>query len=1126
LNCQEKFLIGEKMSNEKVVLGLDIGVASIGWGLVKLTEEKYIDEKPDGTIEEKHKISDGEIIGTGIREFQLPQDRQRKSLALIRGSARRTRRTIKRKSQRLKRLVKLAKEFNLIAEDFNSDQILKPTKNANKKEKWDIWLIRKQALERKLTDIELFRVLYHIAKHRGFYFHTKAEEVQKEDAGSETGKAKAGLARISKKLEDGKWETVGQMFWGEFKQTNPENKRKRNAKDKYENSIHRLLLKKEIETIFKKQQAFGNMQAKEELKQRYIDEVLMYEEGIDDERLQKMMSRCEFVTGAMCAPKESYTSERFSLFNRLNSLSLIDTKNKGQNLPLDGQRGKIEALAYKNAKVTFAQIRTELGLQDDLHLRFNLCSYSEKNPEYNKKLECEIKNGQPQFDEKHKVPVVDIHTGEVTILDKEIKDIFNSKKLWANSKKIHVYYLDIRKQLNLSGDFRFKDLSGYTKSAAEFGSEAKYVKQFENDTFVELKGYHKIKNAIEKCGDGQWEHISKDIAKLDTIAEALTYCKSDETRAAYLKEHGITDEKVIEAVLTINMKQIATFSKEAMSNLLKHMSDGTLFNEAKEKCGYGKIDHKKQARLDPYSGFFEKNPVVARVIAQTRKLVNAIVRKCNDKYPIDQIHIEVATELANSEKRKNEIAQGQRRYQEDKKRAEERCREFKIDPEEGQNLLMFRLAEQQNNFCPYTGKAITFYPTSADNEIYIQDCEIDHIIPMSRSFNDSLNNKVLCTQQANQNKMDRIPFEWFEDTHGKDSQQWADFARRVEKMYGMPYPKRKNLVRKSWTEEDKEKFISRNLNDTRYAARHIADYLRKYFDFSKSKRDDIKDVSRIQLRGGGVTAFLRHMWGLNKDREENDLHHALDALVVACSTYGHVYLVSNLSKEIERKGKNWYKHFGRDKFRPWNNIREDIQKVVEKVFISRMPRHKVTAEAHKDTITSLKEAAIAKRVIMINGGYAEMGDMVRADVFTDDKDKNYVVPIYSTDIFANKPLPDKYVPDDRLLPYEQWPSVLNNAMNFKFSLFKDDLISINDKMYYVSFFEATTANVNVKNIDGSIFPDKKDSNDPKTKKIGYRPKGKTRKCVLKKYSVDMLGNYKEVKEEKRLGNKFQNEKLV
>lgn len=1099
------------MSIGKVVLGLDVGIGSVGWGLVQLTEEKYNNEKTDGTTDERYKISDGKIIDTGIREFQLPQDRQKKSLALKRGAARRNRWTTRRKVRRLKRLIRLANEFNLITKDFNRDKILKP-KKGDKESKWDIWLIRKQALERKLTDTELFRLLYHIAKHRGFYFHTKAEEIQKEKEGSEEGKAKAGLARIRKKLEDSNWETIGQMFWEEFKQTNPKNRRKRNTKDKYENSIQRLLLKEEIEKIFKKQQELGNSKAKEELKQRYIDEILMHEEGIDDDRLQRMMSRCEF-TGELCAPKESYTAERFTLFNRLNTLELVDTKNKDKHLTLnDKQRIKIEALAYKNAKVTFAQIRTATELQDDLHLRFNLCSYREKNPEFNKKLECKIENVQLKFEDKHKVPIVEIHTGEVTILDREIKDVFKSKKLWPNAKKIHVYYSDIRKQLNLSGDFRFKDLSGYTKSAEEFGSEAKYIKQFENDTFVELKGYHKIKKELKKgCGEEKWEQFSKDCAQLDIVAEALTYHKSDQTRINYLQENGISDRNIIDAILTINMKQLANHSKEALAKLLVFMEVGKLFNEAKEECGYGKTDHEKQAILEPYSGFFENNPVVARVISQTRKLINAIVRKYNDTYPIDQIHIEVSTGLANSEKRKNQIAQGQRRYKEDKKAAEERCREFGLDPDEGQNLLMFRLAEQQNNLCPYTGKSITFYPTGADNEVYIQDCEIDHIIPMSRSFNDSLNNKVLCIQQANQNKTDRIPFEWFEDTYGKDSKQWLDFERRVKKMYGIPYPKRKNLLRTSWTEKDKEKFISRNLNDNRYAARHIADYLRKYFDFSKSKRDNIKDVSRIQLRSGGVTAFLRHMWGLNKDREANDLHHALDALVVACSTYGHVYLVSNLAKEIERKGKNWYKHFGRDKFKPWNNIREDIQKAVGEVFISRMPRHKATGGAHKETITSLKESPSTKRVIRLKGGYAEMGDMVRADVFVDEAVKNYVVPVYTVDIFSNKPLPDKYLHTNDA-PYEQWPSVKEDNLKFKFSLFKDDLISVNGKMYYVDYVRATRTQISIKEVDGSFIDEAKGE---KSKEIGYK------NVEFKKYSVDMLGNYKEVKQEKRLGNRFE-----
>lgn len=1150
------------MNKERIILGLDIGVGSVGWGLVKLTEEKYYDERTDGTSQERYRITDGKIIDAGIRVFQLPQDKEGKSLAAKRGLARRSRWTIRRKAKRLKKLINLAREFDLIGNNFNYDEVLKPKKRNNKDEKWDIWRIRKEALERKLTDTEFFRVLYHIAKHRGAYFHTKAEFLPEEDEKelkknktkekegnkkeNEKEKVKNGLRKIKKMLRDRKYKTIGVLFYETFKQANSKgNNRKRNAPDKYEHSIHRELLCDEIVEIFKEQQKYGNTKAKEELRLQYIDNVLMYEEPIDEEKLRKMMGKCEFVPGADLAPKESYTAEKFSLFNRLNTLAMVDGHNKNNLQTLDApQRDKIIALAYENAGgVTFTQIRTALELEDKLHITFNLCYYAEKNPEYNKKLKCEIKNGQLQFEEKHSLPIVNIDTGEVETLDKEIKDIF-IKKFNPKYKKIYLYYSDIRKQLNLSDNFRFADLKGYTNSIAElkreneeknknkknkkpFNGEVEYIKQFENDTFIELKGYHKIKNAIEKnCSEEKWQQIRENTVKLDTIAEALTYCKSDETRANYLREHNINDKEIINAVLTINMKQLARYSIVALSNLLKYMESGALHNDAKEKCGYGKIDHKKQTILEPYKGFFEKNPVVARVISQTRKMTNAIVRKYNDKYPIDQIHIEVATELANSEKRKNEISQGQRRYKEAKEAAEERCKEYGLDPEEGQNLLMFRLAEQQNYFCTYSSKKITLHSTGAVNEVYIKDCEIDHIIPMSRSFNDSLNNKVLCAPEANQNKRDRIPFEWFEKTYGKDSQQWRDFENTIKKMYGVPYPKRKNLLRKIWTEKDKEKFLSRNLNDTRYAARHITDYLREYFDFSISERDDIKEVSRVKVRSGGVTAFLRYMWGLHKDREANDLHHAIDALVVACSSDGHVYLVSNLSKEIEQKGKNWYKHFDfiRNKFKPWATVREDIQSKANNVFISRMQRHKVTAAAHEDTVRSLTEVSENKRIIKVNKGYAKIGEMVRADIFTDNESKNYVVPIYATDIFANKPLPDKYVPDNRLLPYEQWPGVFDKGLKFKFSLFKDDLISINDKKFkdkkfYVSFFESTTTNVNVKNIDGSIFPDKKNAIDPKTKKITYRPK--RGKCILKKYSVDMLGNFKEVVQEKRQCNRFE-----
>lgn len=68
------------------------------------------------------------------------------------------------------------------------------------------------------------------------------------------------------------------------------------------------------------------------------------------------------------------------------------------------------------------------------------------------------------------------------------------------------------------------------------------------------------------------------------------------------------------------------------------------------------------------------------------------------------------------------------------------------------NFERLKLLELQQGKCVYTGKNIGIH------EIF--DCQIDHIVPISRGGCDSLYNKVLCTSQANQEKREKTPYEW------------------------------------------------------------------------------------------------------------------------------------------------------------------------------------------------------------------------------------------------------------------------------------------------------------------------------------------------------------------------------
>ena len=58
---------------KKRVLGLDIGIASLGWAVVDIDEELMTTKNKN---ESKYKINSGEIAGSGVRVWKEPVDRQ------------------------------------------------------------------------------------------------------------------------------------------------------------------------------------------------------------------------------------------------------------------------------------------------------------------------------------------------------------------------------------------------------------------------------------------------------------------------------------------------------------------------------------------------------------------------------------------------------------------------------------------------------------------------------------------------------------------------------------------------------------------------------------------------------------------------------------------------------------------------------------------------------------------------------------------------------------------------------------------------------------------------------------------------------------------------------------------
>lgn len=622
----------------------------------------------------------------------------------------------------------------------------------------------------------------------------------------------------------------------------------------------------------------------------------------------------------------------------------------------------------------------------------------------------------------------------------------------------------------------------------------------EDVVFYEMKGWHQLKSVFPL---DRWNELQNYISLLDKVVNVIACEKNDEAIANELQKLGI-DHQDIEIFKKCTFDKFLNLSLKALYKIIPFMAQGLTYDKACAQVGYdfkGDINalvKKKGILLEAISQDKLTNvPVVNRTIAQFRKVYNAMVRQ----YGVpDQINIETSRELKKSHDEREKI----------KKKITENENERKLSAEELQsnnikgnatNILKYRLYKEQDCKCIYSGQVIDL--NRLDEIGYL---DVDHILPYSRSLDNSYNNKVLCLSSENRKKGNKTPYEYI-----KNPEEWENFEARVKLLHNKN--KENNLLNKSFHDRELE-FKERNANDNSYISRYIRKYCEDGIDFSSSQWN-IKN--RVQARSGFLTDYLRHCWGLHKDRDENDCHHAQDAIVIACATQGMVKYLSYVSKVFENKydiqkakGEAWYKNLKHKFEEPWSGFREDVLKSLEEIFVSRPPRKGATGEIHQETIRSLNpkhknySEKDVKSGIHVRGGLANNGSMLRTDVFVKKskkgKDEFYLVPIYLSDM--GKELPNKAIVP--LKDEKDWIE-LNDSYMFKFSMFPDDLIKVTkgDKVIF-GYFKGTgrtTGSITIEAPDRSII----------TPSIGVKTQDK-----FQKFAVDPLGNITEIKQETRI----------
>ncbi len=982
-----------KSYNQKqYILGLDLGIASIGWAVYR--EASNYNEQAS-------------IIDCGVRIFDAAENlKDKSSLSADRREARGMRRTIRRKAYRISCVRNHLIHSNLISEQelqylfapIKKNKSVLSSKNAHFvasyeeytneiKDKilqyqqslqqqmiqymhqcgldensyngiYDVYALRYVALTQKISNQHLAQILIHLAKHRGFKSNRK-DLMQNSDGISDKSKEKqsvnASLAQNQQYLSQ--YNTIGEMLYkSRFTKSQSE---KINLQTKIRNSINSYIhmfhrenqnrfteknIKQEAQLILETQQKLGNQLITDAFIEKYL-KILTQQKSFDWQgKIQEKVGHCllelQNNNKAPRAPKSCFSSEKFIALSFLNNIE-IDNSN-AEN--------------------------------------------------YNQRIRKLSAN--------------------------EIKDILQEAMIKAELSFYH-----IRNIINLGDHENFHNFVQYKKDE-DFSKTEKTTKPNQ----LKFKAYKEFKKAITKeCEDQAeniWNILITNYQLLDEIFVKCTYCKENDNLKAELEELLINNPKynqlihvelanlIIHAIVNqgISFDSNINLSLIALYNIIPQLEQGMTYDKACIEAGY--LDSTRNLRkskfLPPIWGRTEAdqakygadvclsldvleqemtNPVVKRAISQVRKVVNAIIRKYGSPY---QINIELGRDLGNSAKKRGQIEKQQK---ENADKNKQYLAEFEIEMNNNQiqyNIkpsdgLKYKLWKEQKGRCIYSDEYIQFEDLLATKNFV----QIDHIIPYSRSYDDSYNNKVLCKTQHNQNKKSKLAYEYIY-SYFSDSDV-RKFEERCLDLYGEKSKKYKNLMCKKLDSKDSEQFIERNLNDSRYIARFCMNYIKNFLEFAEDDIDGInqqcsdnsktiKNRVKVHCITGRITDYLRRHWRLhnlhaevvqeklglqsiseektsdNKDdkkKRDNDLHHAVDACVIAVFTPSLQLKITKFAQEQEDKGEKQWRHLGHFT-QPISEFRNHVKEKLKQVFVSKMPRHSVGGAVHDDTIRSSK----------------------------------------------------------------------------------------------------------------------------------------------------------------------------
>ena len=984
----------------KKILGLDLGVSSIGWALVNEAENK--DEKSS-------------IIRLGVRVNPLTVDEKgnfETGKSITTNADRTLKRSMRRNLQRYKlrraALIDSLKSYGWIKEDSILVESGKDTT-------FQTLRLRAKAAEEEISLEELARVFLIINKKRGYKSSRKLNKDENPDEGSAIDDMETARILNQEGITPGEY-SYRLLCNGK--------------EDKNLPKFYKSDLENEFEHIWEFQKRF-------------------YPDIMTDTLKENLRGKNEKQTWAICEKpfsiagikrttkgkeliKENYLWRSQALKEQLNleQLAVVLQKVNAQLKNSDSYLGKIsdrsKELYFRHRTVGQYQLEQLLenphcSLKNQVFYRQDYMEefdriwetqsrfHPEMTPDKKKIIrDIIIFYQRPLKSQKSLISYCEFEKGRKVC--PKSSPVFQEFKIWQmlNNLKVDGEYLDleykqllfrelsIRKELSKADtlkllfgkpkghEMNFRKLEGNRTQATLFQAYSKILSLSGHDEIDFSKSADEIidKTAAVFSALG----ISTDILAFDSSKSGkemeneplyrlwhLMYSYTeDNSKTGYNslvsklhEEFGFTPEygKILASVTFED--DYGSLSTKAICRILPFMKNGMEYSAACTEAGYrhsqrsltkDEIENKEyKDRLDILPKNSLRNPVVEKILNQMINVINGVI----DTYgKPDEIRIELARELKkNAAERQKAIDAINKSTKENKEIEEILKRDFGMAHVSRNSIIRYKLYMELKDNGFKTLYSNTYIPRE---DLFSKRFDIEHIIPQSRLFDDSFANKTLESKDINITKGDMTAIDFIADKYGQEGVE--RYKSTVDMLFGkgaISKTKYHNLLR---TQNDiPENFIQRDLRDTQYISRKALEIL-----------GDI--VKSVVATSGEITARLREDWGLvdvmkelNWDKydksgmteyyndsdgriisrikdwtKRNDhRHHAMDALTVAFTKRSIIQYLNTLNAKDKEQQQEITSKGRLLPPMPFDELRYETKKHLDDILVSIKAKNKV-----------------------------------------------------------------------------------------------------------------------------------------------------------------------------------------